>query len=55
MEQRKKLKGNQCIACEKTHEECVGTSCTRSNISEYVCRMFGTLPHRVIRRSNIKH
>lgn len=55
MEQRKKLKGNQCISCEKTHEECVGTSCIRSDLSEYVCRLFGTLPSRAVRRSRAKH
>ena len=35
-----KLRGNQCIKCEKTHEECRMTGCSRADISAYVCRVF---------------
>lgn len=39
-----KLKGNQCIACEKTHEECRSSRCSKAGISAYVCRIFGIPP-----------
>jgi hypothetical protein len=41
-----RLRGDQCPKCEKTHEECMGSSCAKAGISEYVCRMFGVRPVR---------
>ena len=43
----KKLKGNQCTECEKTHEECAGDkTCPKWEISLHVCHSFNTLPRR---------
>lgn len=47
---KSKLRGNQCTKCEKTHEQCAMSNCAKSDVSIYVCRMFGTLPAQLIRR-----
>lgn len=47
-----KLRGNQCIACEKKHEECRDTGCPKASVSTYVCRMFGIPPTRKARKSS---
>lgn len=39
-----KLRGNQCLKCEKTHEDCRDSSCVKAEISAYVCRVFGIAP-----------
>lgn len=39
-----KLRGNQCTNCEKTHEECAGSTCPKASISYYVCQVFGVGP-----------
>ncbi|QJD49775.1 hypothetical protein SEA_CLUBPENGUIN_51 [Streptomyces phage ClubPenguin] len=45
-----KLRGNQCWTCEKTHEECAGSTCVKADISDYVCRIFGVRPIRKRKR-----
>lgn len=45
-----KLRGNQCVMCEKTHEECAGSTCGKADISTYVCYIFGIRPNRRKRR-----
>jgi hypothetical protein len=41
-----KLRGNQCHMCEKTHEVCRDTNCSKAEISAHVCRVFGIPPNR---------
>lgn len=43
MGSKTKLKGNQCTACKKTHEQCADDkSCPKSSVSLHVCVTFGT-------------
>lgn len=38
-----KLRGNQCPACKKTHEQCAdGKACSKWQTSLHVCVKFGT-------------
>lgn len=47
----KKLNGNQCSKCEKTHEECARVNkCPKADISRHVCVVFGTWPPRPLPR-----
>jgi hypothetical protein len=43
---QRKVKGNCCPKCTKTHEECAdGKTCEKWQISLSVCEVFGTRPH----------